>query len=191
MFLINSFRYAAAGGATTTWNPAGKSSFVVLSNGNLTATNPDTINQGYARATTSQTTGSYHFEVTQVSQSGTADIRDFGVVAVGTGDSISGVIVRGVGQIASDGSDVAALNGGALTNGNTVAVEVNAATGEVWVQRSGQARQGPFTSASFPSSAMQPIVRQSRTSGTSTSHTANFGQSTFAVTPTSGFVAWG
>lgn len=53
----------------TTWNPGDKSAAMVLSNGNLTATDTITERSDSVRATTAQTTGKRYFEITATTSS--------------------------------------------------------------------------------------------------------------------------
>lgn len=177
--------------ATTTWDPADKAADVVLSNDNLTATNTDNdFTQDWARGTTSRTSSKYHVEFTYVAVGADASSNDFWVSVSGNGSPNLGVAVRpggGSPGIYIDASLNTALNGGAMVTGTVVAMEVDVDTNEVWVQVNGQSRQGPFTSGSFANN-VDLACRLSYNGG---AVTVNAGQSAFAITPTSGFVAWG
>lgn len=172
------------------WNPADKSAIITLSNSDRTATVVSGGGSvGGVRSVTSHATGKWHFEVTLNVTSGaypgfgvsnsTANLSQY--VGVDN-NSIGYFVAGGAGDIYQNNAVVAAI--GAFTTG-TFAVEVDADARTIYFQRSGGSRNGPYSIAATGNlyaifSGIQSVDL-----------TINTGQSAFAITPNSGFVAWG
>ncbi len=171
-------------------NLSDKDANITLTNGNLTASTATTANAA-VRSITSRTTGRYHFEATLNVNSGGATCG-VGIVPVS-------FVMNSVARFASPGGFVTVNgfvdeNGSGGVNadawstvGNTVAIEVDLDTDQFWVEKvGGTGRKGPFVTGAM--AATFAVVGLT----TSTDQiTINTGQSAFAITPTSGFSAFG
>ena len=169
----------------TTLNPSDKAAAVTLSNGNLTATSSSL---GNVRSTTSKSSGSWHFEVTINSTA--SSYPGMGVAnATATLSNYIGVDNNSIGyypptaagDVYQNNAIIASI--GQYTSG-TVAIEINATTRQIWFQHTSGSRQGPYTiNATGDLFAFVSLFGGQAT--------VNFGASAFAITPTSGFAAWG
>lgn len=169
------------------WNPADKNSEITLSNANLTATKAPGAAEGFVRGTTSKSSGKWHFEVT-CQTPGTA--RD-GVGIATSGASVdSGLLLANPGGAYQVNGYVGAFatpagfGNGTYGNGDVIAVEVDLDNLQLYFQKSGGSRIGPFT---IGSGAFFPAVTFDTTGA---AFVGNFGASAFTITPTSGFSAW-
>lgn len=172
------------GVSATTWNPNDKTASTALSNGDLTAT-MSALSQG-VRANRSRSSGQQRFEVTLTTSASTESAGLLSGSAALTGSiTFTGIGFDKTPNIRSLGSTLATLNGGGLVTGDIIAIEVDADTSEVWFQRFGEARQGPYT-IPFANPVFPAVAANS-----GTVWTANFGATAWAITPTSGFLGWG
>lgn len=183
--------YPPAGGAST-WNPLDKASTLVLSGGNLTAT-CSPAGDAAVRGTTSKTSGKLHFEVTINSAGAFPSYPEFGLANgsadlnadLGTADDNS-VDVDPTGGVYVHNVSLGSID--AYGVGNTVALEIDFSLAQIWITKlGGTGRKGPFSVSAL--GATLYAIAQVRS--TSDSITINFGATAFAITPTSGFSAWG
>lgn len=171
-------------------NPSDKAADVTLSGGDRIATNAGTSNAA-VRSVTSRTAGKHHFEATVVVNAGSTT-GGVGVVPLG-------FVLTGIARFAAPGGFYAQSgyineNGGGGVNadawntvGDTVAFEVDLDTDQFWVQKvGGTGRKGPFVTGSI--AATYALVGLTVSAD---SLSINTGQAAFAITPTSGFAAWG
>lgn len=178
-----------AGLIYATWNPADKGTIVTLSNGNLTASNTNPTNRSAVRGTVGKTTGLWKFEI--VVNAGTNVVLGAAASSIDLNEATSGLGTSPLGNA------IGYESGGQVRTGNvtqaidptygagdTISVEINAATRAVVFQRLGSARSGTYTMAGtgpiFP--AVQVLNGDQVT--------ANFGASAWAITPSSGYVGW-
>jgi hypothetical protein len=183
-----------------TWNPSDLTS-VSLTGGNLTVTS--SASDGGVRGTISQTTGKYYFEGTYTT---VAASSTFGVASAVMGLTqanclhAAGIQTLGGGIVAGNNS----LNSGigTITAGMVICVAIDLGNNTFWIRENngnwnGSGTANPATNtggyslntgSSIPSgTAVYPFF-SSNTPGTAL--VANFGASSFAYTPPSGFVGF-
>jgi len=170
-------------------NPADKTADVTLSNANLTAEMTATAN-GNVRGTLGRSSGKYHFEALY--------ILDVGGGSSGIGIFTSAFSISGNPRFASaagfyaesgyvNENGVGGVTADGFTTGDTIAIEVDFGAAQFWVQKlGGTGRKGPFVYGG--AGTYFPLVGMSNPLE---SYTVNFGATAFAITPTSGFSAWG
>lgn len=172
------------------WNPADKAGTITLSNSDKTALG-SSVSDECVRSVTSHSTGKWHFEVTLDAVS--SGYPGFGVANATAlltqyvGQSVNSIGYFPVGPTGNVYQNNASLGviGGGFTSGAVFAVEVDADARTIYFQASGGSRLGPYTiSAIGPLYAIASLL-------TTRQLTINTGQSAFAITPTSGYSAWG
>lgn len=175
------------------WNPADKNAAIVLSNGNLTASGPGTSFWAAVRANVAHSTGDWYLEV-QVGADSTN-------LMIGLADStlpltdgyFPGVTSNSIsygddGNVGLNGSIVA--NYGAFSPGDVIMIAFKAGAQKVWFGKNGTwngdpaANTGGISVSGF--GATYPALG-AVFGGTAT---ANFGATTFAYSPPTGFNAW-
>lgn len=196
-FILNPFRFAAAGPAVT-WNPADKSSNISLSNGDRTAA-CSTAAQSLVRATTARSTGKYYFEVVADS-----------VAASGTLGYVIGVAAAAVATNVYVGSTATSVgwrrSGGYLMNGSStgsdtyvtgdiIGIAIDFATRGVWFakngvwQSTGNPAAGTGANRTYPNPTTM-IPAMSFNNATVQQGTGRFKLADFSYAPPSGFSAW-
>lgn len=184
---------AALGGIIippTTLNPSDKAAAGTLSGGNLTATFAGT-SAAAVRSTTSKSTGKWHFEATF---NAVASASNLSVGVVPSTYSLTSVTeFASPGGVVTSGGYVNENGGGGFNAdswsvaGNTIAFEFDADTNQFWVEKvGGTGRKGPFTMGTIGDTFA--VAGSRNLDGNQV--TLNFGASAFAITPTSGFLAW-
>lgn len=199
---------------TTTWNPSDKSSNIVLSNGNLTATLTSAA-QGAVRSTTSIASGKVYFEAT-LTQTSTASAANYSIgivtqsyvlnVATGIGGDLNSIGVYPLFQMQTY------LNNTVFDQGNAQDVTADVlrfavdltrklfwwsstkmiAQGNAWNNRT-IANSNPATGIGGDSMAGMssgPYFVAYCDGFMPSACTANFGSSAFAGTIPAGFTAW-
>lgn len=188
------------------FDPANTSSYITLSNNNLTATGNNASQAGTTRGTRGLNAGKHYFELTYV----TDGALRFGfcnsnfVITNGTAQAIgSDVATNGAAIVLSLGGYATLIFGGVsgiqfttlvvagmvyglavdLTGGNLYFSQAG-----VWLNGSGPTGAGDFTWT--PSGTWFPAV-SSTNFNTSAAATLNVGKTAFSYGPPSGFVAWG
>ena len=175
--------------AYATWNPADKGNLITLSNGNLTAINTNTSSRSAVRGMLSKSSGLWKFEITvsagTVISVGTASAN----IDLNTGASYLGqppleesLGYDANGRVSTGGSGSVSEPG--YVAGDTVSIELNAATREVYFQKAGGARSAVYVMAG--TGPIFPVV-QLRSSA---QVTANFGSSAWAIPATASYVGW-
>ena len=191
------------GGSTTTFDPSNLGPFIVLSNGNLTATAITSDNYGIARSVASHSTGKYYAELTMNSGSG-GDLNPGAVnnaagLALFIGDTADKNSVGGFGD-----SGVIYYNGGSIgtaaawTAGNVVSIAVDFGGSLIWYRtdagnwnNSGAAN--PATGAggfSFSGINAGPYYLAIALGVATNQATANFGGTSYAQSVPAGFGNW-
>lgn len=172
-----------------TWNPADKGTLITLSNGNLTAINTNASSRSAVRGTLSKTSGLWKFEITvnagTVISVGTASANiDLNITAsyLGQPPLEESLGYDANGRVTTGGSGGVTEPG--YVSGDTVSIELNAATREVYFQKAGSPRSSVYVMAG--TGAIFPVI-QLRSSA---QVTTNFGASAWAITPSSGYVGW-
>lgn len=167
------------------WNPSDRAAAITLSNSDRTAT---VTGSSYAsvRSVTSHATGKWHFEATIDVQG--SDTPAIGVAnATATLSNYFGVDANALVYFVPEGNiyqNGVIASPGLFTSG-TVAVEVDADTRQIWFQHTSGSRVGPY---SITTTDALFVGGTCRLNG---QITINTGQAAFAITPTSGFTAWG
>lgn len=130
-----------------TWNPSDAGAHVLLSNGNLTATNNS--NTGGARATVAHNVGQYYCEFVVSSLVGGANSPAVGVATASLNIATSGTwystTLGGAGNPANDGISLthffcgtgADLGIGNLADFDVVGLYTNVTAGKAWLARNG------------------------------------------------------
>lgn len=188
-------RPAAVG---TTWNPADKEASVVLSNGNLTATDGVMV-----RAIASASTGKRYYEAQYVFTSGPNQSR-IGIATAAL--STSTRVGSGANSAAVESGGYTYLNNGVPTfvhavpwsSGDIIGIAVDLGAGHVWYSRNGTWVPNTGGSAGDPSAGTNP-----RTTGLPAgtyypactpeavkSFTARFAAADWTYSAPTGFVAW-
>ena len=184
---------------TNNWcvlNSVSLASTATLSDGNLTLSNTSTGATTGTLATPSS--GKWYFEVKFDSQSAATTSQAVGVVkaeeAYITGTSGGGIYFFTDGGLRIEGSDTGGW-GSAWGIGDTIGVAIDLDANKIWFaidntwQASGDPSAGTDPAASgFSSEAYVSLIRNGNSSRT-TVWTANFGQSAFAYTPPTDFLA--
>ena len=186
------------GGVATvrTWNPSDKSASIVLTNGNLTATQSGVSGPYGVRGTTSKTSGKYYFEVTVVTIAslfpsiGVADATHVLTTNLGTVDAVSaGYRASGLLQANSGVTGIAAT---ALANNDVVGVAVDItnhliywAKNNTW-QNSANPSAGTGGIDYITTAAVFPAMSCNADTG---SVTVNLGATAFTYTAPSGFTS--
>lgn len=179
-----------------TWNPSDKAAQVTLSNGNLTATSAS-VNPG-VRATDSQSTGKWYFEV-KVDAIGAA--MTVGVanttasLAVGSPvgvDANAWAFTANGSQSGPYHSNSFSPTGGGWTTNDIVMLAWDASAGKLWLGLNGSWISGdPAAGTSSSFSSVTGTLFPAVSVHTNAQATANFGATAFGYTPPSGFTAWG
>lgn len=200
----------------STLDPSNKTSYVTLSNGNLTATVTSLSSYAVVRSNTAKASGKWYLEMKNISGSGTGS----GQTAFGlcnSSFSMGGSVYLGQdnnsigwqnnssglgGPIYSGGSKVGNCNegGDGFTNGDILALAVDVTNSLVWFNNLTQS-SGWNTGSGSPSagtggisisnlSPVEPLYLCLAFYGTPTSSSVNFDDTTFTGTIPSGFSAW-
>jgi hypothetical protein len=182
------FMFTQGGGGTTyaTWNPADMNTNIVLSNGNLTASNPSVGVWAIGRATIGKSAGKWYWEII----GGTNAVYDMVGVAYGTAsiadDKYLGIDADGWGYFSNDGwryhSGPTALFGATFTTGDVIgfALDVDAGTCDVYKNNSLQGTLATgLTGTVFPAFSLY----------TGSDLTVNFGATALTYTPPTGYNA--
>jgi hypothetical protein len=199
---------AGGGGtATTTWNPSDKSSAsIVLSNGNLTATNSSgNIGGNGVRATTSRSSGKLYFEYTSGPWNSSSDFSCMGITTasqsftnIGTSFGPNSLITFSDTSTFFNGSSAGTILGGSAQN-SVWSWAIDLDNKKVWIRKNGGVwnnvgTQNPETntggidiSAVFTSNAAFPFFAPHHNAVL----TANFGQNAFTYAIPFGFSMWG
>lgn len=169
---------------TTTWNPSDKTSEIVLSNGNLTATESSGTYQA-VRANTSHVTGKWYYELT--------------VLYTLSGQELVFGISTLVDNIAANwyGNPYNAVARQTPVAGTVYGVAYDCATGKMWYSSNGTWVGDPVagtgeteTNSQGPGNAVAPYFASDNTTASPHGVTANFGATSFNYTPPTGFTAW-
>jgi hypothetical protein len=180
---------AATGGSFTTLDPTNKGTGASTGAGNLIYTT--TTGNANVRSLASMTSGLHKFEITF--NGSTAPVGTFGVCSAGY--NLSGGYMGadyGFGfDTAGDWGVVRGSTGdGTLTAGETIAIEFNAGTGDLYYVTS-RGRYGPYnitTSSHISPASPFFFCSESDNANGSASWTFNFGSSAWVRTTTSGYV---
>lgn len=189
---------AAAGGVT--FDPANKGAAIVLSNGNLTASNSNAGNtDASVKSTTSHSTGKFYFEFTIVST--TRMLLGVGNTAA-TLTGFVGSTADGAGFFDSTGAGFGSLGGVSLTAGyvagNVVCIALDATNSLIFGRINGgfwnnSGSADPVTGVGGGSTAGLgggAVFVMASPANNATSVTVNFGATSYAQTPPSGFGNW-
>lgn len=171
-------------GGITTWDPARKEAAVSLSGGDRVASVAGSTYAG-VRATPDRAppVAATHYEMTVIS-TGAGNGARLGISQLGQA-SLSGFYIDPAGILTTNGggTPVGMLAGGALVPGDVIAFEPSGSS--IYVQRLGQARQGPFSNGL--SSAYSPWAMLRDGGAVS----LNTGQDPFILPLTPGFQPYG
>jgi hypothetical protein len=178
-------------GAQATWNPGDKSANVVLSGGSVVATRGATGDVGAVRAIFPRNSGKWHFEImVAAAGGGFPNYPNFGVANASAsltsvpGADTNSAIYQEDGRVFFNGQ-IAQL--ATFGDGDTVAVELDLDNDLLYFQIEGGSR-----SPGYDISAMTgPVFPFATFRNTGNQVTANFGDTAFTITPTSGYLAWG
>lgn len=178
---------------TTTWNPSDKASTITLSNGNLSATCSASGTGAGVRAASGKSAGLLGFEVK------IATFASGGIVGLGT--SLNNVASQNPGYSGTGGfgwysSGQLQFNGSFIASGVSWALNdvlgfyVDFTASKAYFSKNGTFVFGtnPATSTGISFTAGTSFFPM--TSPNTGVHTANFGATTFASTPPSGFSQW-
>ncbi|MCK5200307.1 MAG: hypothetical protein KAR21_18245, partial [Spirochaetales bacterium] len=179
----------------TTYNPSDKSAQIVLSNGNLTATNSASSDAASVRSVLGKLSGKYYWEVT-ISES----VTEFLKIGIGNSsaniEDFPGKNINSYGHGAGGGkyyNDNWQEYGDSFTEGDTVSIALDMDNGKVWWakngvwQASGDPASGTNEAFSGINGTFYSMDSPGFTSGESV--TANFGMSSFLYSVPSGFTA--
>jgi hypothetical protein len=204
-FSSSPYYKAAAGGATTTWNPADKSAALVLSNGNLTATNPAAFAIQALRAVASHVTSGKFYHETHIDVAGSLNF-----FAQGIGNSsasfaaLVGSDANAIGY--SPGGGTVSVNTTVLATiqtsaqGDTLCFAVDLGNSKIWIRTNGGnwnndilANQNPATNTGgvpFTGLAAGPYFPMGSMASTNDALTSNFGATAYAQSVPAGFGNW-
>jgi YD repeat-containing protein len=184
---------SAGGGSSVTWDPSNKSSNIALSNGNLTGTHNSPASDTVARATASVPSGAKrYYEVTY----GATSVFGYGGAGVcNASQGLNTSPAYGNGLVVDDTDGTIYGNGswlgniGSLSSGVVVGFAIDDAQRKVWIHKNGTYSGNPTTgvggfSYSYISGAVFPCLSMYEAND---ARTGNFGGSSFAYTPPSGF----
>lgn len=193
-------------GPADSLDPSNTGGGFTLTNSNLTATAPAATG-ALSRSVSSYSTGKYHFEVT-ITFSGTPSIA-FGVCSAGANLNVSPGLTGGDSIGAYDNNSVHGNNSGlgswaaSIISGDVVAVEVDVGAGLIWFKDVTQGGDWNDSGTADPATGAGGYSLSSGSVGTPTfacvgaysgggggSATINFGATSFALAPSSGFSAW-
>ncbi len=188
----------------TTWNPGDKTANITLSNGNLTGAGTNASDGGVRSTASKATSGKYYFEFT--------------LVAVGGGDSGFGIstasaTLTALANSATGGAIQYFTSGifyngsfntpgvGTVANGDVLCCALDLTNSRIWWRKNNGSWFGGSTSPGDPASNLLGLNISSlfptntafaafTANSASCSGTVNFGDSAFAQTPPTGFVAW-
>jgi hypothetical protein len=185
---------------------------VTMSNGNRTATHSTTTEAG-VRSTAYKTIGKYYFEVTVGASNGTTDgcgiLMSTGTYSgINSGQDCTYVYpnLSGGAIYTHDGS--AGISIGAVADGSIVGIAIDLDLRLGWFRQNGGNWNGNVIGSQNPATAtggvniegkfslptigppFSPCVSFSSGSPAGDNMTANFGQSTYSMTPPSGFGNW-
>lgn len=169
---------------TCTWNPSDKTAGITLSNGDLTAEESSGSYQA-VRATTSQTTGKFYFEIT--------------VLYTLSGQELVFGVSTLVDAISANwyGNNYNAVARQTPVAGTVYGVAYDCATGKMWYSSNGTWVGDPAagtgeteTNSGGLGSAVAPYFASDNTTSSPHGVTANFGATAFAYTPPAGFDPW-
>jgi hypothetical protein len=205
---------AAVASDSSTWDPPaaafatfdGTASNATLSNGNLTGTHANTNNNSGARSTTLLSSGKYYFEVTVGNTHG---LNDSAGVLLSTG-TYTDLVTNGLNCVVVNlangalfGNNVASTKSlPAIGAGDVIGIAIDLGNRNGWFRKNGGNWNGlaigsenPATNAGgvpiASSGSFSPAIGFGGTSSASGDNmTANFGVTSFAFTPPSGFGYW-
>lgn len=186
----------------TTWNPTDKSTRVTLSNGDLTSTGQTEVagtQYGWARSTTSKTTGKKYAESNVGNTDGGGFAAALGTALLGSNlNNFLGVAANesayyDTGQVYVNNAVVATL--ASYTDGDVVGLAVDIGAGKGWYSKNGvfaSGDPGAGTGEHFTFTAGTALFIGFTTADETPAHvfTAAFGATAFANDPPSGFEAW-
>lgn len=187
--------YASGFAVFTTWNPGDHSSQIALTGSNLIATCSSTPpNTAGVRSTTSRSSGKLHLEFTinAISGIGAAwPLYGLANASLNMSNNTAGTTRDSIEAQRNGVTFFNNVNLGAIDTyvaGNTIALEVDFGTLQVWFQKlGGTGRKGPFSIAS----AITPYFIYTESNGVGSQVVLNVGATSFAISPTAGFSAWG
>jgi len=179
----------------TTWNPADKSTWIDLSNGNLTTTRPTDNSWQAVRSFFSVSSGKWYWEVT-IDSAGVLIATTLGVGTSSESLTYPGDSTQGYGYVGSTGAKVHSSNtgfGDPYTAGDIISVALDMDNGMIW-----WAKNGVWQALGDPANAVLPAYddlsgktfyamigayRQGNTA------TTNFGASAFSYSVPNGFTS--
>ena len=163
-----------------TWNPADKSTNVVLSNGNLTFA-ISTATNSMARSTISKSSGKWYWEVTAATTPRIGIATSAASLNVALGSEASSWAWYGaVGTIINNNTTLATVT--TLTTGDIIGFALDVGTGTLSFYKN---NVFAYTATGIPTGMFAAISASGATSG----GTAKFGATTLTYTPPSGFNA--
>lgn len=198
------FYKAAAGGATTTWDPAKKDSGVSLSGGNLIATQNDAFAFDRFLGVASHSSGKFYFENTLTTKASTNTsflVTGIGNASTNSGDSIgnnaNSVGANGGGGVSCNGSSLGTYAAG-IAQGDVQCIAVDLTANLFWVRLNGGAWNGggsadPATGVggyTMTGLAAGPYFPAASFVTAGDVWTGNFGASAYAQTRPSGYGNW-
>jgi len=183
--------------AGTTWNPSDKSSYITLSNTNLTANNTDTSVWSSVRASKGLSSGKVYFEIHVDSSAGSHTILGI-MTGVANLSSYVGSDVYGWGYHGATGNKyhggTNSAFGSAYTVGDVIGIAIDFSAGYIWFaknntwQASGDPSTGvnpaftTITGTIFPAGSLYDVPG---------AITGNFITTSLVYTPPTGFNPWG
>jgi SPRY domain len=187
-----------------TLDPSNTSANITLSNGNLTATCNTTNNIGnVSRTTTSHSTGKYYFEVTVVLAVGSVTQ---GIGVINSTESVTNNALgfsgtNSIGYFTSNGAyylnSVHTGNFASATTGDVVGVAVDLTNNNIWWRtnagnwnNSGTANPATNTGGQSISTLTGPLFAGIEADTVNGSLSVNFGATSYAFTPPTGFGNW-
>lgn len=184
----------------TTWNPLDKESHIVLSNGNLTATNTLGGSDVLVRSTTSKTAGKLYLEcnMTSVSSEGAIGVANSSEVLTNfLGQTNNSIGIYKSGHIFLNGVNV--LSGPSFVNADTVGVAIDFGGNLIWFRNTagptvwnagGTADPATGIGGQSIAAITGPFFGCADVSNSTSFLTVNFGATAFAASAPTGYLAW-
>lgn len=180
---------ASSAASSTTWSTTDRAAAITLSGGNLKATAASNGNAN-VRSTTSKVSGKWHVEFAMITSGhpGYPNVclsnATFPLTSV-PGSDLNCIEYQPSGGVFLNNVQVGTIQ--TWGSGDLIAMELDVPNGLVFFQVLGHARSSGISYSGLTGS----LFCMFGSNFAADAATANFGGSSFSITPTSGFVAWG